>query len=860
MLSTEIKNLLNDLGAPIKSFRIFALEELIKSGDSKELLDELIKLKALESDQECLMLFEHAIAAINDRISGTNQEPLITKDQDFNILWEKASDTQQMNLISSLPARLPKDLRDKGPQLLATAKSYVVAARVVRLFCRNWPKEQFDLITNMVKSDSLILRLAAIRTLVHMSPELLINDLPSLLASEDPQLKALAIRALVKIDKEEALNHLQALLLSSSEADRLAGIQNCLFLPFDMVKSPLLKYFAAETNSELLTRAGWLLEMNPDVQVPFYLYEILERSNEVKAQLVKKILNSAVQLLDKSGILGDKFAQYTENLQAYVVKKNALRFAKQVVANLNIDKVPQNIDAKIKTSLKQSKQIQEAFKEALTWPISELVKKHLTAYLAQTTSLDASVAAAPVAAVTEQADVPSKPSVEAEQPRVEAASPAQEPTASKRVQATQATEAKQTTLKAQPLGGSFPELSEEKQFALLSELDEASAIASKQEIIKLIKDRGSSHELKAALVGVLTRFKLKGLENESVKYISNPNLVFATSAVEYLGAVDPERIFPYLGQCLKVADINMKSATLGILKNFDFNQALSYLDAMLYSTDPKQQHMGILCMDQFDFGLIRDQLTEYLCRCTTENLAESGLCHFAANPSYENQYALYKIEQAHTGKIAEQAKVLRENCPQKPQEAMAAAGPEGVEESKDENDRVEQDLKERLKAEQAKKKAQKPAYAYKAKGPESSRNSKAQLEAIYFLFKEKLLKQYKWVLFVFLLLGGFLFWDFFVPKGSVKSSDNAGALAVNQHVREGRVEQVDGTTIVFVTVQKERFVLAPQREGYRVPREGTLLRISLIPFRKYPDGSFVARIRSMREISEYSEEVSGAGK
>jgi hypothetical protein len=825
MLSNEIQNLLNDLNAPIKSFRIFALEELIKSGDSKELLDKLLQLKALETDQECLMLFEHAITAINSRLTGTKEEQIVTSDEDFLSFWEKATDAQQMAMLSGLPARVPKHLRDKGPELLASARSFVVAARIVRGFCRHWPKDKFALITNMVNSESLILQLAAIRTLVHMSPELLINTLPALLASEDPQLKALAIRALAKIDKEEALNHLQALLLSASETDRLAGIQNCLFLPFDMVKSPLLKYFAAETNPDLLIRAGWLLEMNPDVQVPFYLYEILERSNEKKAQLVKKILNSSVQLLDKSGILGDKFAQYTENLQAYVAKKSALRFAKQVVANLNIEKIPQNIDAKIKASLKQSKQIQEAFTEALTWPISDLVKKHLNSYLSQLSQTSQSTVSVAQASEATVQETPKK------------------------------------TEPANLLDKSFLEKTDEEQILLLTEIEETFAKKFAQDLIKLVLHKAISHEVKAVILGVMARYRIKGLEAQSAKFISNPNLVFATSAVEYLGAVDPERIFPYLGQCLKVADINMKSAALGILKNFDFNQALSYLNAMLYSTDPKQQHMALQCMDQFDFGLIRDQLTEYLCRCTTETLAEAGLCHFAANPSHENQYALYKIEQAHTGKIAEQAKTLRENCPQKPEEVSVSDEKQTPQERKDNIDKVEEDLKQRLKAEQAKKKAQKPAYAYKAKGPESERSSKAQLAAIYYLFKDKIYAQHKWVLLIVILIGGLLFWDFFVPKGGKASqTGNSGALAVNQHVREGKVEQVDGTTIVFITSQNERFVLAPQREGYRIPREGTLLRISLIPFRKYPDGSFVARIRSMREISEYTEEFSGANR
>lgn len=94
-------------------------------------------------------------------------------------------------------------------------------------------------------------------------------------------------------------------------------------------------------------------------------------------------------------------------------------------------------------------------------------------------------------------------------------------------------------------------------------------------------------------------YKEKGLEAEALKLINSGMVALATAAVEYLGEVDPDAIFPYIGQCLKIADVRMKSAALGILKNFDFNQAVSSLNAMLRSADPEQQRMALECMDQF---------------------------------------------------------------------------------------------------------------------------------------------------------------------------------------------------------------------------------------------------------------------
>lgn len=818
MNPNDLQNIVNDLNAPIKSFRIFALEELIKNGDSPELIPILQKLSETETDQECLMLISHAVTAVKNRSSGTHADVKTAADADFMVGWENADDVTQMLMLSELPPRLPKELRTKGPELLESSKSHIVQARVIRLFCRTWPNDKFNLIAKSAASESLTLKLAAVRTLVHINPEMLIDDLPALLSSDDPQFKALAIRALTKIDKEEALNHLQALLLSPSETDRLAGIQNCTFLPFDMVKPVMLKYFAAENNAELLVRAGWILEMNPDVKVPFYLFEIAERSNEKKAALVKKILNEAVSLLNKSGILGNGFAKYTADLQAWVTKRNALRFAKQVIAKLDTQTIAPELDVKIKAAMHQLP-ILDAFKEALRWPISQNVKKHVENYIKKTS-----------AQTFEKPDDKSK-----------------------------------TTINNDKI--SIKELLKKNENDILSELsslEEKSAVNSAKELIEIILAKETSYDIKSAALNVMSKFNLKGFEDRAVKQISNPNVSFATAAVEYLGKIDPERIFPYLGQCLKIADVQMKSAALGIMKNFDFNQALSFLNAMLYSTDPKQQHMALQCMDQFDFSLIRDCLTEYLCRCTTESLAEAGLCHFAANPSSENVYALYKIEQAHEGVIAEQAKALRENSPAPAEEVpeIAAKPPAAADNKIDQTQKVEEnaetELKSRFLEEQRKKRSKKPAYAYQA--PEVSRSSKEQIAAIYYLFKDKLIAKYKWIALFLLLIASFTVWDFFVPKSSIKQSETGGALKAGQYVREGTVQKIDGTNVMFVTTKDEKFVLAPVREGYRVPKEGTLLRVSLVPFRKYPDGSIVARIRSMRQISKYSEEFGNKKK
>jgi len=823
--NNEQKNLIDDLKAPIKSFRIFALEEVIRSGSSPELLQVLEDISRFEDDAECSMLINHAISAVKGRLAGARSLPaaILSGQSEFVDAWQKADDNEKMRILSDLPTRLPKELRELGPDLIVNETSPVIIARIIRVFCRNWPEERFDRIAAYLDSQSLTLKLAALRTIVHMKPELLVSDLPALLSSKDPQIKALAIRGLVKIDKEEALNHLQALLLSADLSDRLAGIQNCPFLPFDMVKPVLLKYFAAENHPELLIRAGWILEMNPDVQVPFKLFEIAERSPARKAEMVRGILNEAVKLLEKSGILGNQFAAYTRKLQTWVSRRNALRFARQAVARLDAEKIDPELDQILRNSLKQQVVV-DAFNEALDWPVSETVKGRLRAYIK-------SVAA------------------EAEKKPEAAATPATARQAEKKPSAEATTDEDQ-------LGRLFAGSDEAGKLAALTTLDKDRAPGILAILQKLFSGRETSSEIRVATLHSLGRLRLRGLEDAAIKLITNPNVSLATAAVEYLGEVDPDAIFPYLGQCLKVADVRMKSAALGILKNFDFNQALSSLNAMLRSTDPEQQKMAIQCMEQFDFALIREQLTDYLCRCENETLAEAGLCHFAANPGPDNVYSLYKIEKAHSGRIADQARQLREACRsgsgEEPQ-ASSQSGEPVVEEG-------DESLQERWKAEQEKKKSRRPAYAYRSPAEEEKLTPRQTVEALANTFRSFAAARSSWIALAILLLFAGAFYVLFVPRGSEAGPGTGRAIVVDQVVREGTVKLVVNAALEFESTQGEKFVLTPAREGYRVPAVGTKLRVSLVPFRKGPDNSYLARIRALREIESFSPPETGGEK
>ena len=814
-ISKEQQNILDNLRLPIKSFRIFALEEVIKSGGSPEILAVLEEISATEDDPECSMLISPAISAVNSRLGGTNKVETVSLDNvsDFLTNWKEADENLRMHILSNLPVRLPKDVRTLGPEL-AEGVTPLVAARVIRTFGRNWPEDKFNLITNNLHSDSLVLKLASLRTMVHLKPDLLLDELPELLASPDPEIKALAIRGLVKIDKEEALNHLQALLLSPTKTERLAGIQNCPFLPFDMVKPLLLKYFAAETNSELLIKAGWIIEMNPDVEVPFRLFEIAERSPAKKAELVKKVLNESVNLLNKSGILGNQFSEYTRKLQNWVNKRNALRLVRQVVARLDGETVVPEIEQKVMVAVKQPL-FKEAFLEALNWPISDIVKSRIKKYLGIT-------------------DVVSE---EAGKTKTEEVAPEQKTTSE----------------------SATPALS---NLEMLANITPEDAKEKLNNIISFITKKES--DLKIAAFQCLTRCRLSGAEDVAVSMIKNPDISLATAAVEYLSIVNPDCVFPYLGYCLNVSDIGMKSVALGILKNYDYNQAVSSLRAMLYSPDNKQQSMAMECIGQFDFALIRDMLTEFLCFDYHEHLIEAGLCHFAANPSADNVYSLYKIEQAHPGQIAEQAKKLREACPE-PTEEMATSLDQTQtkkEESKEKEIKAakEAELKERLRIEKEKKASKRPAYAYRSPVEIPERTSKQQLIAIWQgLCDFVQSKALPITIVIFLIVAPTVYYVFFYSGASGETTKKGSVVVCDPVIAEGLVAEVDDGVVTVKATNGITYILVPLKDGWKIPEKGKLIRGLFVPYRMSSNGDVAAHLgdAGYMYVDKYSEEFSG---
>ena len=204
----------------------------------------------------------------------------------------------------------------------------------MRLFGADWPEPQLSELTARLDVSSTALRMAIIDTLVRRAPDLLKPRLAELLTAADPMIRSQAIRVLIRVDKDEAIEQLRALLLSPERALRLAGLQNCLYLPFPEIQDLMIAYLAAETDSELIERAGLLFAINPDPRLPFHLYELASTATGTKSHSLRQVFEIACQLLKDSNILGDRFQAYEVKLQNWIAMKAAHRFVQQCLDQL----------------------------------------------------------------------------------------------------------------------------------------------------------------------------------------------------------------------------------------------------------------------------------------------------------------------------------------------------------------------------------------------------------------------------------------------------------------------------------------------------------------------------------------------
>ena len=514
--------------------------------------------------------------------------------------------------LSSLAETQKGELCGEASAWLTTGTEVKTFGLVLKTFLPFFHHEELKSLSRRLLDESVGIRLAVLEALVARAPASLSGYLPRLLTAGDLRLRSLAIKGLAQIDMPEAVAHIDHLLTEGTREEKIAGLQCAFLLPFAEVKPALWRFAALEQEIELLEKFGMLVTANPDPEVPFRLYRLMEGASSEKGAVLKELIKKTCAAVEAAKILGERFPDFLEKLQTWIVKLQATRFAQDCVEQLaagNEDELREFLPVWKKQLSKPV--VREVFLEALKWPLEETVRQRLQSLL----------------------EIPES--------------------AGDQVNSSSAPAPKPIVAVATADGYEAADLDSRIRF--LAALAENQVEVGQKIIAELMKaQRPEPAELSAAFRAAV-RLQLRTFKDRAQRCIRHPNQVLAISALEYLAAFFPDLAFSFLGMFLNSENLRSKSVAVKILRSNDPQQALAVIENLLQSGRFDQQNLALACSVHFDFSLVRPLLWAFLEKAPDAGLIQSALSLFQANPDPESLYGLYRLEQLLPGALGANA-------------------------------------------------------------------------------------------------------------------------------------------------------------------------------------------------------------
>jgi HEAT repeat protein len=136
---------------------------------------------------------------------------------------------------------------------------------------------------------------AAVEALERLAPESLQGLIVPLLNNPNHGIRSRAVRLLYKWDPDEAVRHFQEMLFSDDPQDRHAAMFHAYFFPFDRIEALLVRFLGLEDDAGLLTKAGYLFQVNPAPEPPMALIDVMESCLGPKRALIGGILKGVLE-------------------------------------------------------------------------------------------------------------------------------------------------------------------------------------------------------------------------------------------------------------------------------------------------------------------------------------------------------------------------------------------------------------------------------------------------------------------------------------------------------------------------------------------------------------------------------------
>ncbi len=632
----SLESMTRDLEAPFKSLRLFAIEWALRGTPGREVIEILERHSARETDEECLMLLNHALQTGNkglrDRIADLQ---LLARDPDsFWAEFSRADVPQKLESLQAIVLQSPGMFDFPIQRLLESERNPLVQSFLIRNFSKFLREGNVGVLRVHLLSPSLSVRIAALEVLAVRKPAILEEALPGLLKSDDPRIRSLAIRALYALDFSVSLPHLEEMLFKGDVFSKRCVLTHFLFLPLEKSRPTLIKFLAVEEDSELLKQASIVVLSNPDPEIPFILQEMTAFATHRKAVFLKGLAEKACEVI-KATRLEKDFDAYLARLNSHSPRRALNRYVEECVFRFATPDWEKDLEfSNLLFQRTREPQMKGAFEEALNWPLSQLQKEALRKILGR--SSPGGQSASGQNAGSQSAPAENLDSSARQEPSLEALSPSGPSSGDRR-------ESPASQTRHLDFDGNDP-------------------TGTRKLISKCLLDGGVGPEAKAAAFRAASKLGLTDFLKEAERELTSRNPLLQVGAIKYLEKMKPEKLFPFVGRFMNSGNIRVRTAALGFLKRQDPLQAVNTVFSLLGTVQGPKRLDLMGCLVHLDFNLTRENLTAFLQKCSEEEALKNGLCLFEANPSIENLFQLIVLERTIRGSFSGLVRETRMRC------------------------------------------------------------------------------------------------------------------------------------------------------------------------------------------------------
>ncbi|MBF0408262.1 MAG: HEAT repeat domain-containing protein [Candidatus Riflebacteria bacterium] len=588
------------------SVRLSAANSALDADASTNLLTALEVALRNETDSEVIKILSLSVKMTKMRLSRNKNSEYTANQEDFSAFFKTLPSEQRLEMLSDMSEDLQKKIAAISFELFQHESESLIKARILSLFGFSWNSVELSEITSGLISESLSLRSATIEVLAKKAPNLLLRNLPKYLTSENIRIRLLAIMGLSAIDMDEAIIHFSALLESENTETRLSALELSFFFPFELIKPLILKFLISENDFQLIERAGLIFSINPDLEIPYRLWEIAEKSERDKKRLLQTIIKGSCKVIFDSGIIKDDFETFSLKLDNWVKQRQAAQFAQMCFQKVLDPGVPTHeVEDLIRNAIDKPF-IRESFERLIQTISSEESKKRISEIIS-----------------------------------------------------------KKQLLLSFADAKSFVSLSIEEKISVLALISQKNFSEIKPFCDEIVRDLNAPFALQASVYRLALRFKIPDYCDsaiESLKRKPEPGLI--CSILEYLELFRADDLFLFLGRYLNSTNQRVKSSALKILKKYDLSQAVSVFRTMLLSRENEKISAALACVFNFEFCFVRDTIFEFICSTQEENFIFAGLSLYVSNPDVEGLYDLFRLEELLEPNRRDMVKTVRKQAEQ----------------------------------------------------------------------------------------------------------------------------------------------------------------------------------------------------